>query len=60
MNRFNQMCSTVRRTLNKTRKGTQVKFYKAVVVPTLTYMPEVWTVLKKNKSKIGNCRNEIL
>jgi hypothetical protein len=37
MNRFNQICSTLRRTLNiKTRKETQIKFYKATAVPTLT------------------------
>jgi hypothetical protein len=38
MDRFNQMCSTIRRTLNnKIRKETQIKFYKATAVPTLTY-----------------------
>jgi hypothetical protein len=32
------MCSSIRRTLNnRTRKVAQIKFYKAMAVPTLTY-----------------------
>jgi hypothetical protein len=47
-NRFNQICSTIRTTLNnKTRKETQFKVYKAVAVPTLTYGSEIWTITKK-------------
>jgi hypothetical protein len=46
MNRFNQMCSTIHRTLNiKARKERQIKFYKAVTVTTLTHG------LKKKKRK---------
>jgi hypothetical protein len=34
MNRINQMCSTIRRKLNKNvSKDAQVVFYKAMVVP---------------------------
>jgi hypothetical protein len=43
MNRFNQICSTIRTMNNKTRKETQIKFYKAMAISGLTY------VLKKKK-----------
>jgi hypothetical protein len=36
VNRFNQMCSTIRTLNNKESKETQIKFYKAVAVHTLT------------------------
>jgi hypothetical protein len=46
------MCGTIRRTLNKkTRKDTQIKFYKAMAVPTFTYGLEIWTLTKKTGSK---------
>jgi hypothetical protein len=35
---------------NKTRKETQIKFHKAVAVPTLTYGSEIWAI-KKNKQE---------
>jgi hypothetical protein len=39
------LCSTIRRTLNnKTRKETQIRFYKAMVVPALTYGSETWAI----------------
>jgi hypothetical protein len=50
MNIFNQMCSTIRRTLNyRTRKDTQIKFYKAMAVPILTYGSEISTITKKKQ-----------
>jgi hypothetical protein len=39
-NRFDQMCSTI--TNNKTRKDTQILFYKAMAVPILTYGSEIY------------------
>jgi hypothetical protein len=37
MKGLNQMCSTLRRTLNnETRKETQIMFHEAMAVPTLT------------------------
>jgi hypothetical protein len=46
------MFSTVRRTLNpKTKKDTQIKFYKAMGVPVLTYGSEIWVVTKKTGIK---------
>jgi hypothetical protein len=44
MNKFNLMCSTIRRTLNnKKRKDAQIKFHKAMVVDlaTLIYGSEI-------------------
>jgi hypothetical protein len=47
MNRFNEMCSTIRRILsNKTRKETKIQFYKAISVPKLTYVSEIWAITK--------------
>jgi hypothetical protein len=35
---FNHICGAIRRVLNKRiRKGTQMKFYKTVAAPALTY-----------------------
>jgi hypothetical protein len=52
-NRSNQMCSTIRRTLNnKPRKGKQIKFYKAMAVPTLTYGFEIRTITKNQEANI--------
>jgi sorting nexin-29 len=42
------MYGTTRTTLNKkTRKDTQIRFYKAMAVPTFTYGSEIWTKTKK-------------
>jgi hypothetical protein len=47
MIRLNEVCNTVRRTLSdKKRKQTQIKFYNAVAVPTLTYRSDMWTITK--------------
>jgi hypothetical protein len=52
VNIFNQMCCIMRRTLNnKTRNETQIKFYKAMAVLTLTCGSETWTITKENKKE---------
>jgi hypothetical protein len=39
------MCGTIKRTLiNKTRKDTQLKFYKVMTVPVLLYGCENWAL----------------
>lgn len=49
VNTFQRICGTIRRTLkNKTRKETQIKFYKVMAVPTVLYGSECW-VPKKNE-----------
>jgi hypothetical protein len=45
------MCNTIRTLINKTRKVTQIKFYKAMAVHMLTYRSEIWAITKKSGSK---------
>jgi hypothetical protein len=55
------VCSTKRTTLNKkTRKEIQIKFYEAVVVPTLINRSKIWTVTKKHKAKIETAEIKFL
>jgi hypothetical protein len=45
LNKFQRMCGTIRRTLRqKTLQSTQLKFYKIMAVPMLTYASENWTI----------------
>jgi hypothetical protein len=47
------MCGTIRRTLRqKTLQSTQLKFYKIMAVPMLTYASENWTINRSDKKKI--------
>jgi hypothetical protein len=46
------MCSTIRTLNNKTRKKTQIKFYKAMAVPTVTGGSEMRTITEKQKEKL--------
>jgi hypothetical protein len=51
--RFNQMCNTTSTLHNKTREETQIEFYKAMAVPTLTYGSEIMSITKeKQEAKI--------
>jgi hypothetical protein len=60
INKFNQMCSTIRTTLNKkTRNDTQLKIYKAMAVPTLTYGSQIW-ITKKEEAKIERAEMKFL
>jgi hypothetical protein len=53
MNRFNQMCNTIRGSLNNnTRKDSQIKICKAME-PTLTYGSKTWTVTRNRKQKLN-------
>lgn len=61
LNRFYNMCGTIRRTLkNKTLKSTQLKFYKTMAVPTLTYACENWTINRSDKRKIETAEMKFL
>lgn len=52
LNKFTHICRTISRTLkNKTRKDTQIKFYKTIAVPTLLDGSETWTT-KTEESRI--------
>jgi hypothetical protein len=53
LNKFQIMCGTVRRTLRqKTSQNTQLKFYKIIAVPMLTYASENWTINRSDKKQI--------
>jgi hypothetical protein len=55
------MCGTIRRTKNKKKKKeTQIKFYKAMVVPTFTYGLEIWTITRKKEARIETAQMNFL
>jgi hypothetical protein len=61
LNKFQYMCGTIKRTLtNKTRKDTQLKFYKVMVVPTLLYGYEIWALNRSGKRKIETAEMRFL
>jgi hypothetical protein len=52
LSKFQRMCGTVRRTLRqKTLQSTQLKFYKIMAVPMLTYASENWAINRSDKRK---------
>jgi hypothetical protein len=59
LNRFNEMCSTIRILNNKTRKDTWIKLYKAIAVPIHTYRYEIWTI-KNQEGKIETAEMKFL
>jgi predicted DNA-binding protein (UPF0278 family) len=61
LRKFNHTCGTIRRILNKkTRKETQIKFYKVMAIPTLTYSSETWTLTKKQRQNIETAEMKFL
>jgi hypothetical protein len=61
LHKFQNICGTIRRNLKKkTRKGTQLKFYKPMAVPVLMYGSEVWTIKKKDISRIQSAEMKFL
>jgi hypothetical protein len=47
LSKSQNICGVIRRTLNKkTRKETNLKFYKIMAVPVLIYGSETWTLRK--------------
>jgi hypothetical protein len=47
------MCGTIKHTItNKTRKDTQLKFYKLMAVPTLLHECNTWVLNRSDKRKI--------
>ena len=55
------MCGTIRRTLkNKTLRKTQLKFYKTMAVPMLTYACENWTLNRSDRRKIETVEMKLL
>jgi hypothetical protein len=55
------MCGTIRRNLKKkSRKDTQLKYYKTMAVPVLMYGSEAWTIKKKDISRIQSAEIKFL
>ena len=55
------MCGTIRRTLkNKTLQETQMKFYKTLAVPVITYGCENWSLNRTEKRKIESSEMKFL
>jgi hypothetical protein len=53
LHEFQYMCGTIKLTLiNKTRKDTQLKFYKVMAVPVLLYGCENWALNRVDRRKI--------
>lgn len=53
LQKFQRICGTINQALkNKARRETKMKFYKVMAEPTLSYGSELWTVTKKQESKI--------
>jgi hypothetical protein len=53
INTFQSMCGVISRTLKtKTRKETNLKFYKVMAIPVLLYGYETWTLKKTDRNRI--------
>jgi hypothetical protein len=53
LNKFQNICGVIARTLkNKTRKETNLKFYKIMPLPVLLYGSETWTLRKREWNRI--------
>jgi hypothetical protein len=48
VNRFQEICGTIRKHLKKTRTDTQMKFYKVVARPSLLYGSQTWVTTKRD------------
>jgi hypothetical protein len=48
INRFQSICGIIRKHLKKTRRDTQIKFYKVAARPTLLYGSEIWVTTKRD------------
>jgi hypothetical protein len=53
LSKFQNVCGVIARTLKKkTRKETNLKFYKIIAVPVLLYGSETWTLRKRDWNRI--------
>jgi hypothetical protein len=46
------ICGSIRKHLKKTHTDTQIKFYNAVVRPTLLYDSETWVTTKRDMTRL--------
>ena len=49
INRFQGICGTIRKHLEKTRTDTQMEFYEVVARPSLLYGSETWVTAKRDR-----------
>jgi len=52
INRFQEICGTIRKHLKKTRTDAQMKFYKVVARPSLLYGSERWVTTKRDMTRL--------
>ena len=52
MKRFQGICGTIGKHLNKARTDIQMKFYKVVARPTLLYGSETWVTTKRDMTRL--------
>jgi len=52
INRFQGICGTIRKHLQKTRTNTQMKFYEAVARPSLLYGSKTWVTTKRDMTRL--------
>jgi hypothetical protein len=48
MNKCQSICGVISRTLKKSKKETNLKFYKVMAIPVLLYGCETWTLKKRD------------
>jgi len=60
INRFQSICSTIRKHLKKTRTDTQMKFYKVVARLTLLYGSETWVTTKQDMAGLEAAEMDFL
>jgi hypothetical protein len=61
LHKFQNIFGTIRRNLKKkTRKDTQLEFYKTMAVSVLMYGREAWTINKKDISRIQSAEMKFL
>ena len=59
-NRFQRICSTIRKHLKKTHTDTQMKFYKVVARPTIIYGSETRVTTKRDMTRLEAAKMRFL
>ena len=60
INRFQRICSAIIKHLKKTRKHTQMKFYKVVARPTLLYGSKTWVTTTRDMTRLEAAEKRFL
>jgi hypothetical protein len=61
LSKFQRMCGMIRKSLSqKIMQSTQLKFYKIMAVPMLTYASENWKINRSYKRKIESAEMKFL